>query len=305
MGNSNTVMSPLDEDDSKNRFGTCGIVAGLILVCLLFVAGLVVLGLAPGLQNPLSALNSSPLLAPWMASPTATLTGTPTSTPTSTPSPTPNATATQYAMNALSTASAAQSTATQAAKWTTIFSETFDKNSHGWLTGPSDDDYAKMDFEVQDGVYRVDATAHKGFAQRLPINTRSLTDFFLSADVSQVSGTARSQGGLVFRQDTQGNYYLFAISNNPAQYSLDKYVDGQWSQIINWSPATALVPGKPNRMAVLAEGDTFLLFINDQFVAEAQDSTLKKGITGLAMGIYEADLQAAFEFDNVVVRAPK
>jgi hypothetical protein len=304
VGNNNPTNNPFDQGDPLDKVRTWVTIAGAIIVCIAVMVALVTFGLAPDQRDPIKLIRNSPLIVQFLASPTPTLTSTPTPTPTITPSPTLNTTATQKVLDATSTAVVVQSTATQAAGWKTIFFDTFDTNSQGWFTGAIDNAYAKMDFQIQDGKYHWDATAHKGFIQRMPIDTRSLSDFLISVDAGQISGSDRASCGLIFRQDTNGNYYYFAINNSAQQYWFEKWADGQWSTIIDATYTSAIAKGKPSRIAVLAEGAQFMFFINDQFVAQANDATIQKGITGLAIAIDQADLQGSFEFDNLVLRAP-
>ena len=57
-------------------------------------------------------------------------------------------------------------------------------------------------------------------------------------------------------------------------------------------------------LSVVALGDTFILFINDQFVADKQDDSFKKGITAFAYEIFEPDETVTFEFDNILLHTP-
>jgi hypothetical protein len=304
VGNDNPIQNPLDQGDAQERVVIWLTIPAAIILCIVVVVGVLIWGLPADQRDPIKVIRNSPLIAPLLASPTPSPTSTPTPTATITPSPTPNATATRAALNITSTALMFQTTATQAAGWKLVFSDNFDKNSQGWLTGTTDDDYAKMNFQIQNGKYIWDATAHKGFIERVRLNTPSLTDFALSVDAAQVSGTDLAGVGLTFRQDTDGNFYYFAINGHTQRYSLDKWVGGEWSTIIAGTFTSAIQKDKPARIAVLAEGDQFIFFINDQFVAQANDSTIPKGITALAINIGQADLQGTFEFSNIVLRAP-
>jgi hypothetical protein len=59
-----------------------------------------------------------------------------------------------------------------------------------------------------------------------------------------------------------------------------------------------ILPGEVNQLAVRGEGALFEFFINDEFVAEVEDSEFRSGIVGLVIGLPDAGDTAVFEFDN-------
>ena len=232
-------------------------------------------------------------------------TSTPGPSPTPWPSPTPNATETQLALDSTSTAVAVGATATQAAGWTTLLNETFDNNNNGWRSGHYDSPSTTIDFAVKGGVYGWNATASQSFLYVIPIRTRSLTDFFLSADLRQAGGTPDAQAGLGLREDSGGNHYYFGISESAQEFSFQKWLNGKWSSLLRWTDTPAIrQQGAWNHIAVLAQGSQFYLFINDRLVGQASDDSIANGINLLGVAISQADLHASFEFDNVIVRVP-
>ena len=68
--------------------------------------------------------------------------------------------------------------------------------------------------------------------------------------------------------------------------------------------STALQPAGANRLAVLAEGSHFRLFINDRLVGELDDARLTSGAVLLAIEAPLAGGNVAFEVDNFELRAP-
>ena len=59
-----------------------------------------------------------------------------------------------------------------------------------------------------------------------------------------------------------------------------------------------------NRLAVVAEGAHFVLFVNDQYVAEVDDDRLSSGMVGVAVDLFDPGDEAVFEFDNFELRVP-
>jgi len=70
------------------------------------------------------------------------------------------------------------------------------------------------------------------------------------------------------------------------------------------SPTVTPTPTTPNRLTVTANGSHFTFLINDQLVANATDTRIPRGTTGLAIQIHQSDRQATFEFDNFELREP-
>ena len=231
-------------------------------------------------------------------------TATHTSTPTAAFTATPHLAATQRAFQSTGTAVALQALATNAAgEWQEIFSEPFDNNDNNWYVDTQDDAYSKITFEIKNGTYRWDALAHQGFIYSVPLSARFVDDFSLSLEVGLGDHTGSNDYRIVFRQDFSGNFYYFGVDTDQ-MYSLFRYYNGEWSALIDRTSTILMRRDQPNKLTVIAEGDHFMLFINEQFVAEEYDDQIKRGTTGLAIEIFEPDQQGIFEFDNVVLRVP-
>ena len=227
-----------------------------------------------------------------------------TTTAMITSTPTPNTTATQQIIQT-ATAQIFQTTATTAAdKWPILLSDTFDSNKNNWNVDTTDNEYSQITREIKDGKYRWDATAHKGFMGWILIDTKALTDFYITTEAAQVSGSASADYGLIFRADPNGNLYYFRI-NKDRQFSFQRLYNNEWSELTGWTFSSAILQEQPNRLTVIANGDDFIVFINDQFVVEIRDDEIKNGQTALAVGLGLADAQATFEFDNVEIRVPE
>ena len=75
--------------------------------------------------------------------------------------------------------------------------------------------------------------------------------------------------------------------------------------LIESTKSSAIMPRQANKVAVLAEGDHLIFFINDQYVTEIHDDTVAKSRVGMAVEVLESDLNVIFEFDNIVLNRPK
>jgi Domain of Unknown Function (DUF1080) len=301
LSSDNAVINPFDQDDNPRRriIILALSLVGVLGCCVLFAAAFFYFQ-----PDQLS------LVKQYFPSATSTFTQTPTVTPSVTPSPTltatstPNVTATAAAQQATDTAVAFQATAVIAeGKWRVILKDAFDSNKNDWYVKPSDDEYAKTTYEIANGKYTWDATAHKGFINRVSVSTKSLGDFYLSADMKQASGPDSADYGVVFREDAKSNFYYFGIDDR-GQYALYLY-NQDWSTLIDWTQTELIQPGESNRITVIGEGSHFIFFINDQYLTEITDDSIKNGTSALAVELAAENDHAVFEFDNVALNTPK
>jgi Domain of Unknown Function (DUF1080). len=295
------ISNPFDDEEAYTRNFRLAILGFGLFICL----GITALGFMRNQTEFISLYEQyfpSPTVTP---TPAPTLTATRTSTPTATYTPTLNLTATQSAFISTNTAMAFRSTTTALAEqWQEILSEPFDNNNNNWyLAAQEDDEYSKSTFEIKDGKYRLSVLSHKGFIRWVPVSTNTLEDFSLTIEAKMVENSDANDYGIAFRVDGEGNFYYFAI-NSDHLYSLYKFQGTEWTTLIDPTETPLIKKDGPNRLTVLAQGTHFILLINDQFVADEDDDSIKKGTTALAFEIYQPDQQATFEFDNIVLRTP-
>lgn len=275
--NENPISNPFDEDEKSGRRPFVWAILGLMAMCLgVFIAGAFFL-FKPDMQS---------LIDEYFPSPTATLPPTPTSTPT------PNPTVIAY-----------QATADYAASnWTVIMTDTFENNNNDWLIESSDDEYANTNYEIADGKYRWEATAHQAYIGWVRPDIETLTNFYLSVETRQVQGPDTADFGFIFHEDEDSNFYYFGISNG-GEYVL-YMLYGEWSTLIDWTGTELIQPFGSNRITVIGEGSHFTFFINDQYLTEFTDDTIPEGNTALAVELSQEGDQAVFEFDNLELRKP-
>ena len=285
---SQTIVNSIDQDEQRGRILKIGLLGvAFAVICILFITAFV-------LFQP----DQLSLSERYFPPPTAIPTGTPK------PTATPNVAATQRIIQSTASAQAIESTiASAGSQWPILFSDTFDNNDNHWRVDTVDDEYAKITFEIKDGKYRWNAMTHKEFIQWVPLATISLDDFFLTLEVSVGEHTGSSDYGIVFRNDTNGNFYYFAIDSDQ-MYSLFRYYAGGWSALIDRTSSSVIRKDQPNRLTVIAEGDHFILFINDQFIADKHDDWIKEGTAALTIEIFQPDQEGTFEFDNIELRVP-
>lgn len=166
-----------------------------------------------------------------------------------------------------------------------IYSTLADSNADPtWPSNPGSCTYAGRAYHV--------ATPKPPFFQECTNTHVAFNDFAFEVQVTIIKGDA---AGLAFRDDGNGNFYLFIIDRS-GFYVLYKYV--------NSSPKPALISGSSAAihqglnsakiMAVVARGDTFTLYVDHQQIASGRDSTYNTaGSCGLVATSYTNNNQPA------------
>ncbi|HLF82410.1 MAG TPA: family 16 glycoside hydrolase, partial [Anaerolineales bacterium] len=209
----------------------------------------------------------------------------------------------QLVTNATGTAQAVPPTVASE-NWPVLLQEDFANNDNGWHPFEDfQDDYGTRSFVLSRGRFAWDVTPLRDIHMHDTPSMASISDFLVSVDVRQTSGPQTADYGLAFRVVSDNTLYTFNISDT-GQFAVQLLNRGEWSTLLNWSATGAIRPGETNNLRVLAQGDQFTLFINDQEVAQLGDGSLPQGRVGLAIDHFEEDVIASWEFDNFEVRAP-
>ena len=277
--------SPDKQGKPNRRFLTLSLLGtAFVGVCILFLVAFI------GFQPDQISLSDR-----YFPSPTGTSTRTPTPTPTS------NFIATQQAIQATSTSQAIQTTIAHVEnQWNVLISDDFNSNTNNWELS-DEDEYAKI-IRTISSTYRWKATSKKVFISWITVNTKSVSDFFLTVEAQRMEGTRSSDYGLVFREDIGGNFYYFGIDDEGFFVSL--HYNNRWIDIVDWTKSNSILPTSPNHLTVIAIGSSFTFLINDQIVAVATDDHISQGRTGVAIQIHQSKRQAIFDFDNFELKEP-
>ena len=190
-----------------------------------------------------------------------------------------------------------------AANWRLAVMDSFDANLHGWPTGDFNDQYGAGSRDVTGGVYRWQASAKQG--GRLwwaTFNDQSVADCYVAVDVSVVAGDAHTRYGVVARHNGT-DYDLFDVGQN-GKYGFYRWEGGKWTTLIGLTDSTLIDLSGVNRLAVLAQGSQFTLYINGTQVATAAEDHLSQGYAGMALNLSQQTDQATVEFDNFELRVP-
>jgi hypothetical protein len=187
--------------------------------------------------------------------------------------------------------------------WPVVFSDSFDEDTNGWPTDTADGEYAALEPSITGGKYLVVMTAKKSAFWWFHPDLGDLDDFFVSVTAEKVSGTADAEYGLVFRLGE--DYYSFGITKETQKYSVYLWFDEKWEDVLDRTFSELIDPKGPNRLAVLAQGSDFTLFINGEEVDTFQDDSLSSGEVGVGINLNKTGDTVRLKFDDFEVKAPR
>lgn len=188
--------------------------------------------------------------------------------------------------------------------WSVIILDTFDDNNQDWAEGEAEDPrYARVNWTFDNGKYRWEANANDGFVWWVIPDMGELTDLYLAVTAQQLNNPEFGEYGMLFRKTGDGDYYLFEIDEK-GRFAVYLHSQGEWESLLDWQYAPEIKVGEKNRLAVIAQGVEYQLFINDQFLGYFVDDRLEVGKAGLLVGLSYPDEEAVWEFDDFELRSP-
>jgi hypothetical protein len=185
--------------------------------------------------------------------------------------------------------------------WSVVRADDFG-TAEDWWVGNDEDSWVKETRSIQEGMYSWSMYAKQPVFYRIWPSGADFDDFFTAVDVCKEQGSATTSAGIIFRSGEGGNAYVFMVRNN-GRYAFYELVRDTWNVRVDWTQATALTPGACNRVAVLAQGDQFTFYANDQVLDEVTDASLDSGTIGLGIELFGGE-SALWEFDDYVILAP-
>ena len=143
----------------------------------------------------------------------------------------------------------------------------------------------------------------KSLLHRCINNIIDYTDFAAEVRMTIVNG---DEGGIEFREDyNTGNYYLFWISS-AGTYGLEIWENGTFSQSLSSGSSAAISTGlnQPNTVAVVAQGNTFHLYVNDQLINTVSDKVSSYGHGSIALEADSVSNPTEVHFSNFKAWTP-
>jgi len=198
------------------------------------------------------------------------------------------------------------------ASWQVVAQSDFSEAKGLFVDKQTQTDFLIVDERESDnGVYRLhyetiiynEGTAYKIY--RPLQNFTAAQDVIISFDADVTKIAEDAEYGLVVRKSEKADtgYYL---EINPGLQQIDFRVATSASEAVSLfseqSPAV-LQDGK-NEITFLAQGDTFILWVNRKMVFFIEDSMIQEpGKIGITIGL-AGEGETEFEIDNLLVRAP-
>ncbi len=186
-----------------------------------------------------------------------------------------------------------------------LLTENFVSNVNGWNIAaqqPDTGQFGTFAERIGNGTFHIEANTTKGVFNAYWPNIPAVSDFTVTVLARQISGPTSAAYALIFRRDTNGNKYIFEISNDQkfTVYLLDQ---GQWTTLIDTTPSNAIVANGVNQLTVIGEGSHFAFLINGTQVGAIDNSQLASGQVGVGFDM-DGGQQAVFEFLNFQVWGP-
>jgi hypothetical protein len=204
-----------------------------------------------------------------------------------------------------------------------LYAASFDAEQDDWQTYSG-----RLDASIDAGVLRLENGQINSSA--LSVARQYYSDFDLRARAQALSGPLDNGYGVVFHHQNSLNFYAFLVSSD-GYYAVLRVVDGDQLWLSNWinTPLVNQGLGAENRLRVVAQGDQFRFFVNEQpvqvcipddptgestYVMDTcvegtmqdvlRDGLLTSGQIGMVALTYsEPDVIASF--DDVVIYSPE
>jgi hypothetical protein len=160
------------------------------------------------------------------------------------------------------------------------------------------DDF-QVELEVVDGVYRI-YTFGSGFIWGL--NDAEHDNVVIEVTTEQISSDTDNAYGVICRADTSnnGDGYYFLISGD-GFYTIRRGEGDDVSPIVDWDRSSAINQGRDsNTIRAVCIDEYLALYVNDRFVAEANDSLYSTGFAGFAASASD-DNDAEINFDDLTI----
>jgi hypothetical protein len=199
----------------------------------------------------------------------------------------------------------------EASHWPIILDEEFDSFTNIWDTGPILNGLLKGNRSISDGWYHIDLEPTHTYNSAKEYNyweipqTDEYADFYVTTEVLiRWSLAANLYFGIVFRYVDTENMYVFMVDGE-GNFRVDRIYEGERIILMDWKYHTAFEYHEFNEIEVVALGDHFWFFINDQYAADYVDGYIPLGQVGIGMGMNtRMDFDTNYKVDSFSLRVP-
>jgi hypothetical protein len=178
---------------------------------------------------------------------------------------------------------------------TTLLTERFDNNDLAWGVYS----YTNLAAQIEAGQLQIREARPNTYAYSLLPAT--FADFDASVAAQRISGPRNGYYSVLFRYAyDQG--YAFEVADD-GYFNVSIHTTSNVKMVVDWTQTTAIKSGQVNTLRVVAIGNQFACYINDQQVAAFKDDRFQHGSLGFAAGDFK-QVGTNVMFDNVLVTVP-
>lgn len=161
---------------------------------------------------------------------------------------------------------------------TLTFSDPLADNTHGWCRNISN-----TEWNFNGGVLHIIDTGATGPSYVPCIPQGTTLDFSNFAYQVQMKVLKGFGGGILFRSDSNVSQYYYFLVGTDGSYSLNLSNGSGPDQTIKSASSPAINTGvnQTNLVAVVAQGSTLKLYVNQQFITSVDDGSYTQGTIGL------------------------
>lgn len=178
-----------------------------------------------------------------------------------------------------------------------LYEESFGGSGLGWPQ--SADDESKT--SIQDGRYQIEVLDVSSYIYVRNEEQGPYADLCYSARVWDRSDGKAQAAGLMFRCTDDERSYVFSISPDSRVVIFAIFLDGRARAIRATSSDAVRGVGEENHVQVIAEGNHFRFYVNDELALEEFDDRLSTGGIGVSGASWDT-LPTVLTFDDLVVR---
>ena len=175
------------------------------------------------------------------------------------------------------------------------------QTSFGWLQPRRLAEEQTPDYRsfVRQGSFRLEILKPDCFAWVTgPYKYR---DLVLEATLDFEPANAHCAAGFVLRYINEENFYYFLVSDK-GSFRFDVVFNKNPIHLIEWTPFPGLT-ARPLELRLLARGDGFYFFADDQWIGETADATIPEGACGFAGQNFSQGPQAGFRLLEYAVES--
>ena len=124
---------------------------------------------------------------------------------------------------------------------------------------------------------------HKQATTRYMYDNDVYDDAVIEATGYLDQGTGKYEYGVVFRANADGTEYYVFTATNDGRYNVSLYQNQEYTDLVPYtsSPLVLIGENQPNTFKVIAQGNQFDFYLNDEFINTVTDDAIESGFAGL------------------------